>query len=123
MSDITATIDTYLAAYGETDPASRRRLLEQSFAPSATLADPPFDATGLDAIDATFAAVQGQFPGHTFRRTSAVDSHHGAARYGWELVGTDGAVAVAGVDFVRLGNDGLLVQVAGFFGPLPELAS
>ena len=36
------------------------------------------------------SAVQAQFPGHTFRRTSAVDGHHGFARYEWEMLAPDG---------------------------------
>jgi hypothetical protein len=121
MSDITTIVDTYLAAYGEPDPAVRRTLIEQCWSPTGTLADPPFEASGHDALDATFAAVQAQFPGQSFRRTSAVDTHHRVARYGWELVGPEGAVSVAGMDVAHVGDDGRLVNVAGFFGPLPAL--
>jgi hypothetical protein len=130
MNDTTTTtasttetiVDTYLDAYGEADPARRRTLIERSWSPTGTLADPPFDAAGHDALDATFAAVQGQFPGHRFRRTSAVDSHHGFARYSWDLMAPDGSVPVAGTDFAHV-VDGLIVNVAGFFGPLPERES
>ena len=58
------------------------------------------------------------YAGHTFRRTTKVDAHHGYARYGWELVGPDGAVAVAGTDVARFAADGRLAQVVGFFGAL-----
>ena len=58
----------------------------------------------------------GQFPDHTFRRTTAIDAHHAYARYGWELVGPDGTVAVAGQDLVELAADGRMQKVVGFFG-------
>ena len=41
MSDLTATVDTYLAAWNETDPARRAELVEQVWAPDGTLTDPP----------------------------------------------------------------------------------
>ena len=119
MSDLETTIDTYLEAYGEADPARRAELTARSWSEEGRLSDPPMEARGHDDLDAMFAAVQTQFPGHTFRRTSAVDAHHGVARYGWDLVGPDGTVAVAGMDVAVPGDDGRLVRVAGFFGDLP----
>ena len=90
MADTTTLIDSYLAAYGETDADRRSRLINESFAADGSLADPPFVATGHDQLHGTFGAVQGQFPGHTFRRTSGIDEHHGTARYRWDLVAPDG---------------------------------
>jgi hypothetical protein len=61
MSDTaTIIIDSYLAAYGEPDPAQRRHLVEQSWSPTGTLCDPPMEATGHHGIDAMFAAVKDQ---------------------------------------------------------------
>jgi hypothetical protein len=119
MSDLDTTIDTYLEAYGETDAARRAGLIKQVWAPDGHLIDPPLDAQGHDGIDGMFAAVQGQFAGHTFRRSTAVDAHHGIARYGWELVAADGTVTLAGMDVAELTDDGKLRRVAGFFGDLP----
>jgi hypothetical protein len=121
-TQLETTIDSYLRAYGEPEATTRRHLVEAAWAADGTLADPPFEATGHDAIDATFAAVQAQFPGHTFRRTSAVDEHHGVARYGWDLVAPDGTVAIAGMDVAQFGGDGRLQRVTGFFGDLPPRA-
>jgi hypothetical protein len=118
MSDITTTIDTYLDAYGEADPARRSKLIEQVWAVDGQLVDPPLDAAGHDAISNMASAVQGQFPGHRFRRTTDVDAHHGFARYGWELVAADGTVAVSGVDIAEV-DDARLQRVIGFFGDLP----
>ncbi len=114
------TVDTWLHAYGETDDATRAALIERVWDPDGVLVDPPFSGTGHAEITALAGAAQGQFPGHTFRRTSAIDAHHDVARYTWELVGPDGTVAVAGTDVVLLGADGRLHYVAGFFGePAP----
>ena len=116
---ITETVDAHLAAYGEPDPARRARLIASAWTPEGSLVDPPLDpATGHAGLDALFAAVQSHYPGHTFRRTTDVDGHHHAARYGWEMLAPDGAVALAGTDVVELAADGRLVQVVGFFGEL-----
>ena len=121
MTDVTTTVDTYLAAYNETDAPSRVALLERSFAPDGRLIDPPLDGAGREGISAMMAAVHQQFPGHTFRRATGIDEHHGHLRYGWELLGPDGGVVLAGTDVGELDGNGRLVRVTGFFGPLPEL--
>ena len=79
------------------------------------------EGVGHEGIAALSDVVFEHFPGHSFRRTSAVDAHHGVARYGWELVAPDGTVAVGGIDVAELDDDGRLVRVTGFFGDLPPL--
>ena len=115
-----AVIDANLAAYGNPDAAERRTLLELAWAADGRLIDPPIDGTGIDGIDQMMVAVQAQFPGHTFRRASGIDAHHGVARYSWELVAADGSVSLTGLDVAETGDDGKLVRVVGFMGPLPE---
>lgn len=118
MNDPTTTIDTYLDAYGERDVARRRELVVASFANGARLIDPPFGAEGHDALVDLFGAVQEQFVGHAFKRTTAVDAHHDTARYGWALVGLDGSVALRGMDVVHFAADGRIGAVTGFIGEL-----
>lgn len=126
MTDTTtleATIDTYLEAYLEPDADRRTRLIDQVWAPEGHLFDPPLDAQGHAAINEMFETVQGMFAGHTFRRTTGIDTHHGIARYGWELVDGNGTVALSGMDVAVVGQDGRLTRVAGFFGDLPARES
>jgi hypothetical protein len=47
--------------------------------------DPLADVTGHDAIEATIAAVQAQFPGSVFRLAGPVDVHHDQVRFTWHL--------------------------------------
>ena len=121
MSDIASAIDTHLEAYGEPDPTRRVALIERVWARDGQLIDPPLDAQGHAAISSMATAVQGQFPGHHFRRSSDVDSHHGFPRYGWELVASDGTVTVSGVDIAEL-DDTRLRRVVGFFGELVAIS-
>ena len=122
MSDTTtieATIDAHLDAYFEPDAERRTQLIERVWAADGHLFDPPLDAKGHTAINEMFATVQDMFANHSFRRTTGIDTHHGIARYGWELVDASGSVALAGMDVAVIGPDGRLSRIAGFFGDLP----
>lgn len=119
MSDAIATIDTYLDAWNETDPDVRADLVRKAWAEDGAYVDPLLEATGHAAIADMAAGVHQQFPGFRFRRTTGVDAHHSLVRFGWELAGEDGSVAVAGLDVAIVGDDGRLTRVAGFFGDLP----
>ncbi len=121
MTDITTTVDTYLAAYNETDEATRKRLLTEAFTAEGHLIDPPLEGSGVPGISDMMAAVHQQFPGHRFRRSTGIDEHHGHLRYGWELVGPDGGVVLSGMDVGELTN-GRLARITGFFDPLPAMA-
>ena len=117
--DVTIAVDAYLAAYGEPDARRRAELIALAWAPDGRLIDPPLTARGHEAISAMAEAVQQQFPGHGFRRVSAVDAHHDHLRFAWELVGADGTVALAGLDVGELDGEGRLRRITGFFGELP----
>lgn len=122
-TDVAPTVDAYLEAFGEPDPVRRRSLIGDAFGPDGSLTDPPLTGVGHQGLDEMFVIAQAHYEGHTFRRTSGVDVHHGFARYEWELVAPDGAIAVAGTDFARLDDDGRLTDVVGFFGPIPAIDS
>ena len=119
MSDLTSTVDTYFAAWNETDAARRGELIEQVWAADGRLIDPPLTGEGYQGISDLIAAAHGQFPGCRFRRVSAVDTHHDQLRVAWELVTPEGAVAVAGTDVGEVDEQGRLVRMVGFFGPIP----
>jgi hypothetical protein len=120
MSDITETIDTYIAAWNETDPARRAELVQRAWTPGGAYRDPMLEADGAEAIDGMIAAVHEQFPGQRFRRVTGIDTHHGFCRFGWELGEPEGAVTISGIDVGDLAADGRLVRVVGFFGDPPD---
>jgi hypothetical protein len=119
MSDVTSTVDTYLAMWNETDPARRAQLIARAWAGDGRYVDPMLEAEGHEALGAMVTGVQAKFPNHRFRRVSGVDVHHEELRFGWELRGPDGAVVVAGLDVGALAPDGRLRRITGFFGDLP----
>ena len=119
MAELTDTIDTYLAAWNERDPARRAELVASAWTTDGRLIDPPLAAAGHAGISEMAAALQQQFADHRFRRASGIDVHHGHLRFAWELVGPDGNVALTGLDVGELADDGRLTRITGFFGDLP----
>jgi len=120
--DHATLVDAHLDAYAEPDTARRSAAIERLWASDGRLIDPPLAARGHAEIVAQGAALLSQFPGHRFRRSTAVDVHHGHVRFGWQLVGPDGAVVLEGMDVGTLRADGRLAQIVGFFGGLQLLA-
>lgn len=118
MSDITETVDTYLAMWNEEDAERRAALISAAWAPGGRYVDPLLEADGHAALREMVAGVHAHYPGHRFQRTTAIDTHHDEVRFGWQLVAPDGAVTVAGIDVGTLGADGKLTRITGFFGDL-----
>jgi hypothetical protein len=114
--ELDTLIDDHLAAYCNPDKAHRAAMLARIWSPDGRLADPPFEARGPGGVGELADAVVANYPGHAFKRTTALDSHHGFVRYGWKLQSPDGATAVEGVDFVEVGADGRIACAVGFFG-------
>jgi hypothetical protein len=116
MNDI---VERYLATWNETDPAARRKLIDELWAEDASYVDPMAEAHGRNAIDATIAAVQGQFPGLVFTPAGPVDAHHRQARFTWGLGPAGAEPIVVGFDVAVTDEDGRLVTVLGFLDKVP----
>lgn len=104
--------------WNEEDADQRAVRIAEAWAEGATYLDPVLEAEGHDGLSAMVAGVHDQFPGHRFRRLTAVDQHHDRVRFGWELAAPDGTVTVAGIDVGTLAADGRLLAVTGYFGEL-----
>jgi hypothetical protein len=118
MTDITETVDTYLAMWNTDDADERAALIEKAWADGARYVDPVQEADGYAALSAMVDAIHGHYPGQRFRRTTSVDTHHDEVRFGWELGLPGGDVTVAGIDVGILAADGRLQRISGFFGDL-----
>ncbi|GAA2681262.1 nuclear transport factor 2 family protein [Nonomuraea recticatena] len=119
MSDVNEPVERYMAAWNETGAETRRTLVAQVFAEDVTYTDPLVAVQGRDSLDATIAAVQGQFKGLTFSLGAPVDAHHDIARFTWHL-GAEGAdPIVIGFDVAVIGDDGRISQVLGFLDRVP----
>ncbi len=113
------TIDTYCAAWSERDPDDRLGLLGKVVAEDVRYTDPQTDVHGRAALADYISGVLAKQVGAKIVRTSAIDSHHGMARFAWQLVKADGTALPEGLDVVRFdGETGKLRTILGFFGPL-----
>lgn len=113
--NVSELVNGYLETWNETDPAARRKAINELWAPDGTYIDPMAVATGRDEIDATIGAVQGQFPGLAFTLAGPVDAHHNVARFTWSL----GDDLVIGFDVLVLDEEGRISRVHGFLDKVP----
>lgn len=116
------TIDIYATAWGETDPGRRMAILEQVLMPYCTYTDPRVHAANPAELSDHIGRILPSRPGAKVFRISAVDMHHGKARFAWHMVNADGTALPAGLDIVEFdGATGKLAMILGFFGPLADL--
>ena len=110
-------IDQYCEAWSDPDPARRAALLSGVWAKGATYTDPTVDLAGAEPLLSHIAQVQARRPGAKVLRTSAVDVHHGIARFHWHVLQADGNALPEGLDVAFLSPDGSQIQrIIGFFG-------
>ena len=105
----------YLDAWNAA-PGERRALVEAVFSPDAYYCDGASEVAGHDGITAMMDGIAERFPGSSFTRASAVDTHHSQARFAWTLTAADGSTIIDGIDAMRLAPDGRITVTLGFFG-------
>jgi hypothetical protein len=115
MNTLTDLIDRYIATWNETDGGRRRDLIARTWTEDAKYLDPMLQSEGRDGIDAMIVGVQERFPGHRFRRTGDVESHHDQVRFTWDLTPEVGDPVVCGTDFGVVTSDNRLAAITGFF--------
>ncbi|WP_049659147.1 nuclear transport factor 2 family protein [Kitasatospora sp. MY 5-36] len=110
--------ERYLAVWNETDPAARRKLVDEVWAEDGRYTDPLAAVTGRDGIDALIGAAQAQFPGLEFT-LGPVDAHHDVARFTWNLGPAGAEPVVIGFDVLVATPDGRIGAVYGFLDRVP----
>lgn len=120
MQNYPESFDHMLAAWNEPNSELVRGHLLKALTPGVRFVDPSIDLTGIDAFEANVHEVQTNQPGAVYSRTSGVDSQRGFHRYHW-AIHLNGKLLVPGFDVVETNDEGLVVSVIGFFGPMPEM--
>ena len=117
--DAASLIDTYCLAWSAPTEAERARLLEAVWSAEATYTDPTVHARGAAELLAHISAVVARRPGAKVVRTSAVEQHHGIARFAWRVIEASGNELPEGLDIAFISADGSRIErIIGFFGPL-----
>ena len=120
---VDGVIATYCAAWNETDPVKRDKILQEVWDDDATYTDPTVHTVGRAALVAHISTVCARFPGSTIVMTSAIDVHHNVLRFTWKRVLADGSERPEGIDFGEIAGDGKIRRIVGFFGPLERRSS
>lgn len=107
-------IDTYLAAWNESDAARRATLLAQCWAEDGAYTDPQSDVTGREALSAVIGGFHSGNPGSRFTLDGPIDHHHDHIRFYWTLRLGHGA-EMRGMDYGRLSDHAKLTRIIGFF--------
>lgn len=116
-------IDNYCEIWTQTDPTIQAELMAAVWADDGIYTDPTVDGLRTPDLLAHVARVQQTRPGATLRRTTSVDEHHAALRFGFAVTGADGTILRHGVDFVELNPERTRIRrVIGFFGDLDAAA-
>jgi SnoaL-like protein len=122
MTDLKSTVDDYIAAWNQTDADARLAAVARLWTDDGGYTDPLASVRGHDGVAAVIDGAQKLFPGHVFRLLGTPETHHGIARFQWELVPAAGGEAVAiGADTVVLTEDGKLRDVFGFLDKAPAM--
>jgi catechol 2,3-dioxygenase-like lactoylglutathione lyase family enzyme len=120
--DATEVIDRYCESWSDPDPARRAALLDQVWAAGATYTDPSVHAARAVELLAHIARVHARRPNSRVLRTTALDLHHGIARFAWKAVDATGATLIGGIDLAFLSVDGSKIErILGFFGRLKPM--
>jgi hypothetical protein len=118
--DYAAIARRYIDTFNETDPATRRGLLNELYASDCRYVDPGVDAAGIDEIDSFLAAAQQQFAGIHFSLGGPVDGHRGQLRFQWHAgPAATGEPLAIGFDVLVLDDHERVGRVYGFIDRAP----
>lgn len=114
------SFDAMLAAWNELDPEKIRGHLDHALSPNVIFADPDNYTNGIDEFEAMVRRFREKWPNARSVRTSGFDTHHNRYRYKWLVTVAEGQ-ALSGMDVAEVDDQGRVVRVDGFFGPIPKL--
>jgi SnoaL-like domain len=114
-ADLQTIIDGYFTCWNTTDNSARLAAVEATWTAEARSVDPLADVTGHAELTGMFAGFHELYVGHSFRQRGGVDEHHDIARWGWEMIDSNGTVVLDGIDVAMI-TEGRIAYLVGFFG-------
>lgn len=115
-------VDRYVAAWNESDPTARHKLVTALWSDEGTYMNEAQEEHGYRAIETVVAHAYHEFVerGYVFRSKKNADGHHNVVRFNWEMVPAEGGpVAATGFDFFVLSDDGRIRCDYQFNAPVP----
>jgi uncharacterized protein YndB with AHSA1/START domain len=111
----TATIDQWLAMWSDANPETRHRELDRLASPNVSMQDRFSAVDGIDEVRAHIDAVHRFMPGFTLSRDGDAQHCQGQVLVRWRGLGPDGQQRASGSNLFRLGPDGRIESVTGFW--------
>ena len=119
--DIDQTVELQMRAWNTDDPGDRIRLLELACTLDATFTSPVDAVAGLGRLSEQIGEFRREFPAAVVS-ASAIQAHHGYARWHWLTDWNDGREPLSGEDFADLTADGRIARIVTFWHSAPEVA-
>jgi hypothetical protein len=122
MSDIGEMIEQFVASWNEPDPAVRRGVIDQLWAPEGIYRNARAEFPGRDGIEDAVTQAYEAFTANGFVFTLAsLDVNHDAVRYRWEMVPAGGGEPDSiGTHVATVGPDGRLLTDHQFIDKPPS---
>jgi nuclear transport factor 2 (NTF2) superfamily protein len=108
-----------LAAWNEREPGRIREHLDKALSADILFADPANLTVGIDEFERMLRAFRAQGAGLRIERASGFNAHHNRYRYTWRAMLGDAEMG-HGMDIAELDEDGLVVRIDAFFGPVAD---
>lgn len=112
---VARAVDTYLAAWNETDAQRREKLLETCWAAEGRYFDKFACLSGREALHAHIANVQIHMPGLKIERVGPAQHSHGRVVFRWRVPDAPGGKDLSGTDAIRLTLDCRIRELVGFW--------
>jgi SnoaL-like domain len=122
MNDVEAMIKSYVATWNEPDPAARRRVIEETWAPDGVYRNATTEFAGYQDLEKAVTAAHEAFSANGFSfRVAGIDRNHDAVRYRWEMVPAAGGDPDSiGTHVAMVGTDGRFVSDHQFIDQAPS---
>ncbi len=119
-TNIDDLVERYVAMWNEPDLHARRAQIAALWTEDGAHYTPSMEMHGHAALEQRVTTAWEKWvrdTGHTFRNCRDAQSHHGGARFHWEMVTAAGEVSSLGFDFLRLAADGRIASDHQFLQP------
>lgn len=118
LDSLETAIDQYCECWARVPSEQRISVLKRVLAHDVTYSDPTVLVRGIEGLNEHIEDLLSGDLGSRVVRTSVVDLHHRRFRFAWQKVMADGRRLPESIDFGEIRDDGFILSITGFFGPL-----
>jgi hypothetical protein len=112
--DLRSIWETYVSAWKELSPETKRAALHASTDPQCVYRDPLEQTNGHETLVDYMLHFHQQIPGGFFETTYFL-AHHNRSIARWNMRAGDGTILGDGISYGEYSQDGRLVTMTGFF--------